>query len=70
MASEDNKWYYNTATGEVAQGLVFDSTHRMGPYDTEAEAREALEIAEKRVEEAEAYDEAGEDWGEKPSWEK
>lgn len=55
----NSKWYFNTATGEVEQGLVSDWTHRMGPYDTEAEARDALEQARKRNEE---WNEADEKW--------
>lgn len=70
MATEDNKWYFNAETGEVAQGIVFDSTNRMGPYDTEEEAKHALAIAAEREEAAEEYDEKGEDWGVAPSWEK
>ncbi|PRQ10403.1 hypothetical protein C1Y63_11600 [Corynebacterium sp. 13CS0277] len=70
MANEDDKWYFNTETGEVAKGLVFDSNHRMGPYDTEAEAKEALQIAAQREEAAEAYDAEDDNWGEAPSWEK
>ncbi|VEW12075.1 Uncharacterised protein [Brevibacterium casei] len=55
----NSKWYFNTATGEVEQGLVSDWNHRMGPYNTEAEARDALEQAKKRNEE---WDEDDEKW--------
>jgi hypothetical protein len=66
----DNKWYFNPQTGEVAQGLEFDATHRMGPYDSEQAAREALETAQARTEAADEYDEQGDNWGKPASWEK
>ncbi|AZA11841.1 hypothetical protein [Corynebacterium gerontici] len=59
MAEIDQQWFYNLKTGEVAQGKQFSSMDRMGPYDTEEEARHALEIAHERNEEA---DEAEAEW--------
>lgn len=64
MADPELEWYYNNATGEVAQGLVFDSNHRMGPYATEEEARHALEIAAERNLVADAQDAEDHGWEE------
>ena len=52
----DSKWYYDTKTGEVVQGKARGFLNRMGPYDSEAEARHALEIAEQRTEAADEWD--------------
>lgn len=64
MADEDLKWYFNPETGAVEQGKVSSFSNRMGPYDTKEEAAQALEIAESRNEQADAYDEEDDDWGE------
>mgnify|MGYP003584714466 CR=1 FL=1 len=42
------QWYYELLTGQVTQN---PGQNRMGPYPTEDEARNALEIAAKRNEE-------------------
>lgn len=70
MENEDLKWYYNPATGEVTQGPEGGWDERMGPYDSREEAASALAKAAERTKAADAYDEADEDWGAKPSWEK
>lgn len=57
----DPGWYYNTRTGEVEHGAVSRAIDRMGPYPDEATARQALEIARVRTEEA---DEADRKWNE------
>ncbi|WP_347350568.1 SPOR domain-containing protein [Intrasporangium sp.] len=63
------KYWYNVATGEVqtdktrSRGEVV-----LGPYDTEAEARKALEQARARTE---AWDEQDREWnakGASPGW--
>lgn len=62
-----NNWYYNPATGEVMQGTMRSWSNRMGPYSSEEEARNALNIAAARNEAAAAEEEAereeDEDWG-------
>lgn len=63
MANNDDKWYFNQETGQVEQGKVSSFAHRMGPYDTQEEAANALKIAEARNEAADAYDEEDDDWG-------
>ena len=42
----------------------------MGPYDSESEARSALEIAAARNKAADNEDDEDDDWGETPSWKK
>ena len=66
--SIDLKWYYDLETGEVTQGKEGGWDSRMGPYDSEEEARSALAIAAERTKAADAADDADEDWGEPPSW--
>jgi len=38
-------YWYNTKTGRVEKGRQSSWENRMGPYDTEAEARRALDTA-------------------------
>lgn len=47
------KWYYKLLTGEVTTDPGQD---RMGPYDSEQEARNAMELARKRNQEWEDQD--------------
>ncbi|APT91022.1 hypothetical protein CSPHI_08210 [Corynebacterium sphenisci DSM 44792] len=58
------KWYYLLSTGEVVRGKLHGWDDRMGPYDTEAEARAALERVQARNAAADEWDEADDDWGE------
>ncbi len=55
----NSKYYFNVETNAVEKGLVSDWNHRMGPYDTEAEARAALEKAKARNE---AWDDEDAEW--------
>lgn len=55
-ADAAQKWYFNLETGEVENGPVSDWTRRIGPYASEAEATQALEIARARNEKWEAED--------------
>ncbi|GAB3589796.1 hypothetical protein CFAEC_09720 [Corynebacterium faecale] len=61
MADSDMKWFYDLSTGQVTQGKATGFETRMGPYDTEAEARHALERVNARNEIADDWDEAAED---------
>lgn len=58
-----DKWWFDTETGEVSQGKSSGWESRMGPYDSQEEASQALSKARARNEEADAYDrkEFGED---------
>ncbi|KID27966.1 hypothetical protein [Prauserella rugosa] len=55
-ANPPSGWWYNTRTGEVEHGEVSRSIDLLGPYPDEATARQALEIARSRTEEADAAD--------------
>lgn len=58
------KFYYNIETGEVEEGKQSSFANRMGPYDTAAEAANALQKAKERNEawEAENADWDNDDW--------
>lgn len=66
MSDTDSKWYYDPATGEVAQGKKSAWSQRMGPYASREEATNAMKIAQARTDLADAQDEAerDDDWGE------
>ena len=70
MVAEDSKWFFDPSTGKVSQGKESSWNNRMGPYDSEAEARAALEIASARNQSADNEEEEDADWGATPSWEK
>lgn len=55
----NSKYYFNVKTNSVEKGLVSDWNNRMGPYDTEEEARAALEKARTRNE---SWDDDDEKW--------
>lgn len=68
MAQE--QFYFNPTTGEVTQGKTESWDNRMGPYDTREEAERALATAQERTKRADAADEADDNWGVTPSWDK
>lgn len=70
MSDTDDKWYFDISTGEVTQGKSSSWDNRMGPYGSEGEAREALTVAKNRNKAADAAEDAEDNWGETPSWEK
>lgn len=57
QVTDEKKWWYNHTTGDVEYGRKSLGLHRDGPFETEAEARRAPEIAKERSE-AWARDEA------------
>lgn len=59
MATDVQKWYFNSEIKEVSQGKKSSWLNRMGPYDSKEEAEHALERAHERNQEA---DEADEEW--------
>ncbi|MEJ5920219.1 SPOR domain-containing protein [Corynebacterium sp. H78] len=59
----DNSWYYRPSTGEVFKGKATGWDDRMGPYDSEAEARAAMERVAARNEAADDWDEEDDEWG-------
>lgn len=48
--SEQPKYWFNLKTREVEVGLRSSSLDRIGPFDTEAEARNAEELVKSRSE--------------------
>ena len=48
--SEQPKYWFNLKTREVEVGLRSSSLDRIGPFDTEAEARKAEELVKSRSE--------------------
>jgi hypothetical protein len=51
MMSDEGKWFYCLRHKRVEQGPGCPNRDRMGPYDSEAEAANALEHARERNEE-------------------
>lgn len=56
---EEEKYWYNLQTGQVEKGMQSAWDTRMGPYDTEEEARHALQTARKNTE---AWDSQDQNW--------
>jgi hypothetical protein len=48
MSDSERKYWYNSVTGEVEFGMLSPSTDRIGPFDTAAEAADALEVVKRR----------------------
>ena len=44
-------WWYNLLTGKVEEGPGAPNSERLGPFETQAEAENALEKARERNEE-------------------
>jgi hypothetical protein len=40
----EHQFWYNLNTGEVEEGMVSPAVERVGPFETRAEAEQALEI--------------------------
>lgn len=40
----EHQFWYNMKTGEVEQGFLSPAVDRVGPFETRAEAEQALEI--------------------------
>lgn len=55
----DEKYWFNTRTHSVEKGAQSSFEDRMGPFDTEAEAANALSEAKKRNE---AWDADDREW--------
>lgn len=47
--SEEKKWWFNTKTRETEFGLKSNSLYRIGPFETEAEAKDAENIVRERA---------------------
>lgn len=62
----EQKWWYDSETGEVTYGKKNTWESRMGPYDTEEDARAAMKRVAARNDVADEWDEADDDWGAGP----
>lgn len=61
--SQEEKYWYNLASGEVEFGMLSPAVDRAGPFDTAEEAARAPEVIRERAR-AWAEEEAAEDqWG-------
>lgn len=49
-------WWYNLINGQVEEGPGAPNAERLGPFETEAEAKDALENARRRNEDWDAKD--------------
>jgi hypothetical protein len=58
---EKVEYWFNTETGEVEMGKQTLASNRLGPFESEAEARRALEIIQVRAAAIREEDDA-EDW--------
>lgn len=47
--TESKQWWFNHQTGEVEHGAQSLGMHRDGPFESEAEAARAPEIARERA---------------------
>jgi hypothetical protein len=48
VSGDNEKYWYNFATGKVEKGFESPAIDRSGPFDTEEEAARAPEIARER----------------------
>ena len=48
MSDGDEKYWYNSETGQVEFGMISPSVDRVGPFDTAAEAARAPEVVKER----------------------
>lgn len=61
-ASGEHKYWYNTTTGEVEYGYISPAVDRVGPFDTQEQAANAMHKLKERSE-AWAVEEAiDDDW--------
>ena len=58
---EEKKWYFNIKTGRVEYGRISSLFDVMGPYNSEEEAKRALE---KAAQDNSKWDEASRSWDE------
>ncbi len=59
----DNKYWFNSSTGEVEFGMQSPSIDRVGPFDTAEEAARAPEVLEERARAWADEDSADDNWG-------
>lgn len=62
-AQDDDKYWYNTATGTVEHGMLAPARDRVGPFDTAEEAAHAPELLQERARRWAQEDRDEDDWG-------
>lgn len=62
MSDGENKYWYNTETKQVEHGYESPSVDRVGPFDTEEAASNALNTLRERSEAWAAEEAVDEDW--------
>jgi hypothetical protein len=62
MSSGERKYWYNTSTDQVEYGYISPSVDRVGPFDTEEAAANAIETLRARSEAWAAEEAIDEDW--------
>ncbi|MEI3846620.1 MULTISPECIES: SPOR domain-containing protein [Microbacterium] len=63
MEDADKKYWYNIRTGDVEFGMISPAVDRVGPFDTEEEARRAPEKLEENARVWAEEDAADDSWG-------
>ncbi|WP_426182966.1 SPOR domain-containing protein [Microbacterium sp. TWP3-1-2b2] len=62
MSDGENKYWYNTTTSQVEFGYASPSVDRVGPFDTEEAAANALNTLRERSEAWAAEEAVDDDW--------
>ncbi|WP_300266694.1 SPOR domain-containing protein [Microbacterium sp.] len=62
MSDGEQKYWYNSNSGQVEFGYLSPSAERVGPFDTEAEAARAPETLRARAAAWAAEDAREDDW--------
>ncbi|WP_029145495.1 hypothetical protein [Microbacterium luticocti] len=60
---DDDKYWYNLATGQVERGMQSPAVDRAGPFDSAEEAARAPEIMRERTRQWEEDERRENDWG-------
>lgn len=63
----DRRWYVDTVTGQIAQGKLWPSTRRLGPYATRDDAEHAWQIVAERNKKWDEDDRRWRSWSDGPS---
>lgn len=59
----DEKYWFNSRTGQVEHGMLSSSIDRIGPFDTADEAAKAPQVLRERAKAWADEDAADDDWG-------
>lgn len=61
--SDEKKFWYNSATGEVEYGMLSPAVDRVGPFETAEEAAAAPQLLQERARAWAEEDAAEDSWG-------